>query len=124
MRGFLILLFSAVTLGLAGGYVWSVMTAPSAPAPKTKATTIAIPPSPEERPQALDREWDARPSDKEPLAMEIDRPDPAAVERSVHYSGCNEVRALGKAPLRAGEPGYRVEMDGDGDGVACEPVRR
>ena len=42
---------------------------------------------------------------------------------SVTYSGCNEVRALGKAPLRYGEPGYRSDMDGDGDGVACEPIR-
>lgn len=46
-----------------------------------------------------------------------------AVERSVHYSGCNGVRAAGKAPIRAGEPGYRNDMDGDGDGIACEPVR-
>lgn len=44
-------------------------------------------------------------------------------EQSVHYSGCNEVRSLGKAPLNAGEPGYRPEMDGDGDGIACEPIR-
>lgn len=45
-------------------------------------------------------------------------------EANVYYSGCNEVRALGKAPLHAGEPGYRLEMDGDGDGIACEPHRR
>ena len=44
-----------------------------------------------------------------------------AVMASVHYPGCNEVRAAGKAPLRYGEPGYRTDMDGDGDGVACEP---
>ena len=43
-----------------------------------------------------------------------------AVERSVTYSGCNEVRAAGKAPLHRGEPGYRSNMDGDGDGTACE----
>ena len=45
------------------------------------------------------------------------------VMASVTYSGCNEVRALGKAPLHYGEPGYRSDMDGDGDGVACEPIR-
>ena len=45
----------------------------------------------------------------------------ARIEQSISYSGCNEVRAAGKAPLRAGEPGYREEMDGDGDGIACEP---
>lgn len=42
---------------------------------------------------------------------------------SVYYAGCNEVRALGKAPLYRGRPGYRPEMDGDSDGIACEPYR-
>lgn len=46
------------------------------------------------------------------------------IEQSVTYSGCNEVRALGKAPIYAGQPGYRPEMDGDADGIACEPIRR
>lgn len=45
------------------------------------------------------------------------------VERSVYYAGCNEVRALGKAPLYRGDPGYREGMDGDSDGIACEPYR-
>ena len=47
----------------------------------------------------------------------------AAIEGSVTYSGCNEVREAGKSPIRAGEPGYRDYMDGDGDGLACEPIR-
>ncbi len=44
----------------------------------------------------------------------------ATSERSVTYSGCREVRRLGKAPLYAGQPGYRENMDGDDDGIACE----
>ena len=44
----------------------------------------------------------------------------ATSERSVTYSGCREVRRLGKAPLYASQPGYRETMDGDGDGIACE----
>jgi hypothetical protein len=61
MRGFVILLVSALTLGLAGGYGWSVMTAPTVRAARLpRETTIAIPPSPEERPAALDQEWEAR----------------------------------------------------------------
>ena len=44
-----------------------------------------------------------------------------AVEQSVHYSGCNEVREAGKDPLYRGDPGYGEHMDGDGDGIACEP---
>lgn len=47
----------------------------------------------------------------------------AAIEQSVYYAGCNSVRAAGAAPLYRGTPGYREEMDGDGDGVACEPHR-
>lgn len=43
--------------------------------------------------------------------------------RDVYYAGCNEVRAAGKAPLYAGQPGYREDMDGDLDGIACEPRR-
>src|SRR5690349_6260204 len=108
MRAFLILLICAVTLGLAGGYGWSLMNAPSAKATKAKATMIAIPPSPGERPETVDQEWGDRPSEKGALAIETDRPDPTAVEQSVHYSGCNEVRAAGKAPLHAGEPGYSI----------------
>lgn len=40
-----------------------------------------------------------------------------------HYSGCNDARAAGVTPIYAGEPGYRPEMDGDSDGIACEPYR-
>jgi hypothetical protein len=43
------------------------------------------------------------------------------VEQSVYYAGSDEVRAAGAAPLYEGDPGYREGMDGDGDGVACEP---
>lgn len=43
-----------------------------------------------------------------------------AIEKSVHYEGCNSVRMLGKAPLYRGDPGYGAHMDGDGDGIACE----
>lgn len=40
-----------------------------------------------------------------------------------YYSNCAMARAAGVAPLYSDEPGYRSEMDGDGDGVACEPYR-
>jgi hypothetical protein len=38
----------------------------------------------------------------------------------VYYPNCDAVRAAGKAPLYAGQPGYRAGLDGDGDGIACE----
>jgi Excalibur calcium-binding domain len=37
------------------------------------------------------------------------------------FAGCGEVRERGLAPLHRGDPGYGEHMDGDGDGVACEP---
>lgn len=49
----------------------------------------------------------------------------AAIEAldSTYYAGCNEVRSAGKAPLYREQPGYRSDMDGDDDGIACEPHR-
>jgi Excalibur calcium-binding domain len=44
-------------------------------------------------------------------------------EQSVYYAGCRDARAAGAAPLYRGDPGYREGMDGDNDGVACEPYR-
>jgi len=101
MRAVLILM-AAVMFGLAGGYAWSAMSRPAPHAhvrkvPKTKP--LVIPES------AADQDWQAR----------------AEEPQSVHYAGCNEVRAAEKAPLYEGQPGYSAEMDGDGDGVACEP---
>jgi len=45
----------------------------------------------------------------------------ARTERSAYYAGCDEARAAGVAPIYRGSPGYREGMDGDGDGIACEP---
>lgn len=104
MRAVLVLL-AALMLGGAGGYAWSMLASsqPEQVHPR-EPKMIAIAPSPEEMPEEADREWTAEADD------------------SVHYAGCNEVRAAGKAPLLAGQPGYREDMDGDGDGIACEPI--
>ncbi|MDN4613192.1 excalibur calcium-binding domain-containing protein [Leifsonia sp. F6_8S_P_1B] len=47
-------------------------------------------------------------------------PAPAPPAPDVSYANCTEVRAAGKAPLYAGQPGYAPKLDRDGDGVACE----
>ncbi|MFD4655865.1 excalibur calcium-binding domain-containing protein [Kitasatospora sp. NPDC058444] len=39
---------------------------------------------------------------------------------SAYFKNCAEAKAAGKAPLHRGDPGYRSELDRDGDGVACE----
>jgi hypothetical protein len=105
MRAIPFLLASAIMLGGAGGYAWSMLSgAPAKQAPPREAKMVAVAPSPEELPEEADRQWTAEADD------------------GLHYAGCNEVRAAGKAPLLAGEPGYRADMDGDGDGIACEPI--
>jgi hypothetical protein len=58
--------------------------------------------------------------DKAPARAE-QRAAQEAAEQSVYYEGCDEVRLLGKAPLYRGQPGYGTHMDGDNDGIACEP---
>lgn len=40
------------------------------------------------------------------------------------FRNCAEARAAGAAPVRRGQPGYGSHLDGDGDGIACEPYRR
>jgi len=40
-----------------------------------------------------------------------------AVEES-----CSEAWAAGKAPIYENEPGYRSGLDGNSDGIACEPT--
>lgn len=38
-----------------------------------------------------------------------------------YWPRCAAARAAGTAPIYAGEPGYREGLDGDSDGIACEP---
>lgn len=51
-------------------------------------------------------------------------PPPAALPPSdgpsVYYPNCKAARATGAAPIYAGQPGYRLGLDRNGDGVACE----
>jgi hypothetical protein len=115
------ILLAAVMLGLLGGYGWSAMTPhPIARPHLPKPTALAQPEAPD---SPSDEQWAARAAERNAPTMESSAPDPTAVEHSVYYSGCNEVRAAGKAPLYADQSGYRPEMDGDNDGIACEPYR-
>lgn len=114
------ILVAAVLFGLLGGYAWSALQL----RPSHLHIPRAVNPKAFELPQtASDKEWAARSLDKGPPEVDGARADPTVVERSVYYANCTEVRAAGKAPLYVGEPGYRPEMDGDSDGIACEPYR-
>lgn len=66
---------------------------------------------------AAPREW---------LAVALPKSPAAPRERSapaVYYRNCNAARAAGAAPIYIGQPGFRPELDGDSDGIACEPLR-
>jgi hypothetical protein len=41
---------------------------------------------------------------------------------SVRFENCDAVRAAGKAPLRFDQPGYRVGLDANRNGIACEDI--
>ena len=41
--------------------------------------------------------------------------------RGPYYSSCRDAFQDGRANILRGEPGYREELDADGDGKACEP---
>ena len=40
-----------------------------------------------------------------------------------YYTNCRHAHSNGRYNIRRGEPGYRPELDRDGDGLACEPYR-
>ena len=58
-----------------------------------------------------------------PIGVRLGYMRARAPQAGDHWVGCNSARAAGTAPIYYGEPGYREEMDGDRDGVACEPYR-
>jgi hypothetical protein len=88
-----IFLLAAALLGVTGGFAWSKWSRPS---PAAAANAVKIPAA-------------------KPGQTSHD------VEQSVYYASCADVQAAGKAPLYAGQPGYRAELDPDGTGLACPP---
>lgn len=48
------------------------------------------------------------------------RPSVPTPTAPVYYRTCAEARAAAASPLLRGQPGYRPELDRDGDGRACE----
>lgn len=47
-------------------------------------------------------------------------PVPEPKRETTYYPNCKKAKAAGAAPLFRGDPGYREELDRDGDGIACE----
>jgi hypothetical protein len=53
----------------------------------------------------------------------IESPWPASTTAKhwFSYPNCAAARAMGMAPASAGQPGYYLRHDRDGDGISCEP---
>jgi hypothetical protein len=62
-----------------------------------------------------------------PMIVE-DKPLPVASARSAAgvtpFRDCRVARAAGAAPVYAGDPRYGPWLDGDDDGIGCEPYHR
>jgi hypothetical protein len=69
----------------------------------------AAPEPPEDPPAPADQ----------PVPLIAAPPPPAGEGLPAYFPDCAAARAAGAAPIYAGQPGYRPELDGDGDGVAC-----
>jgi hypothetical protein len=66
--------------------------------------------------------WDLAPAITAAWQGALSSPDQVQeVQESVYYPRCADARAAGAAPIYRGAPGYREGLDGDSDGVACEP---
>ncbi|MEJ4100878.1 excalibur calcium-binding domain-containing protein [Corynebacterium mastitidis] len=87
----------------------------------------------EETPEeaAAEEPAEAQPEEEQAAQEEAPAPAQAAVPEpvqeapveapaSTYYANCSQAKAAGAAPLYAGSPGYSTDLDGDGDGVACE----
>lgn len=55
------------------------------------------------------------------LTMSLSFPTAANQRSYSYFRSCAAARAAGQAPIRSGSPGYRIVLDADGDGIACEP---
>lgn len=91
---------------------------PTADAPvSTNAEAVGPPPPPPPAPVAPPAP--PAPQTTAPPAPKPPAPAPTSAP-NVYYKSCKEAKAAGATPLHKGQPGYRVGLDGDNDGVACE----
>lgn len=99
----------------------SSAAAPSsaAPTPAPSATPTPQPSKTQTTTPAPAAPAPAAPAPAAPAPV-VTTPPPAAGDGDVYYKNCDAVRAAGKAPLYAGQPGYSLKLDRDKDGVACE----
>ncbi|MCR3747418.1 Excalibur calcium-binding domain-containing protein [Lentzea californiensis] len=55
-----------------------------------------------------------------PAPTTTTKPPAPPKPKPVFYASCDEARRAGAAPLYWGQPGYRIELDENRNGIACE----
>jgi len=94
-------------IGLGGFLLFALFTSPAPAFPRAAQLDMRAPAKPTPPVSALTSpEGIAPPMSRTPV-----RP----------FGNCAEARAAGHAPVYAGEPGYGPWLDGDRDGIGCEP---
>jgi hypothetical protein len=114
MRIAAILLLAAVagsTLGVGLSFFGQPTPAAVHTPIKGKGPHVLVPATPADLPEATGA-WAGTESEDVPPPIASVPASTHASSDAVYYAGCREVRAAGKAPLHAGEPGYREGMDG------------
>lgn len=116
------LLGGAVLLGVAGGIGSAVLAPPQIVAGVTEGDWKPRNTIGRETPMSA-AELDVQQPGAPSLAGAPTRQHAAtsAVAIDWTYRNCREARSAGAAPIYRGQPGYGAHMDGDGDGIACEP---
>ncbi len=116
--GALVALPGVANLGAAKDEAAKAQTALSvALAAQMKACSTDGPPRPTATPSPT---TSPTPSPTASPAPSSPAPAPNPSPSAPLYADCAAVVAAGAAPLAAGAPGYRAELDSDSDGVACE----
>ena len=72
------------------------------------------------QPSAPVTAWTTSVPELDPDTVESSRMDQDEPAAEVYYSSCAEARKAGAAPLDVGDPGYRLGLDRDRDGKACD----
>ena len=85
---------------------------------KKPVQSVPSQPRPRATPQPNRIQPQATPQPNRAQPQPAPQPTPPPID--VSFKNCQQVRAAGRAPIHAGQPGYGRHLDRDGDGVACE----
>ena len=85
---------------------------------KKPVQSVPSQPRPRATPQPNRIQPQATPQPNRAQPQPAPQPTPPPID--VSFKNCQQVRAAGRAPIHAGQPGYGRHLDRDGDGIACE----